>query len=298
MRIHSDAHFFCSIVMSLSFSEFKDSPLALSDHFMVIGNPIAHSLSPLMHNIALKHYDISGIYYAIELSLNEFSGFASHLNLETCRGVNITIPFKSEMIALVDEIDRSAEGIEAINTIYKKNDRLIGANTDVYGFMSPLSIYRDEIAGEKAIVFGSGGASKAIVKALLEMGIEEIVILSRSKTGIDDDQRVIYASYDMFDHHVEESTLIVNATPLGMHPNYSESPLNLNQYHQLNGKICYDIIYNPDKTTFLEHAEKEGAVTINGLDMFIQQGSKSFELWTGKSFPVETVRKELLDALK
>jgi shikimate dehydrogenase len=278
----------------MHFSEILDRGLGDQDHFMVVGNPIAHSLSPLMHNLALRHHSINAIYYPIELNLNELSAFAAHLNKPTFKGLNVTIPFKQEFMSFVDELMDVASEIGAVNTLYKDNGKLIGTNTDAAGFLSPLEAYKGDLEGERALVFGTGGASRAVVYALEMLGMEEIILVSRKGSLAAENRATEVVSYDAWPDYAEDATLIVNTTPLGMAPHVDLTPVEEKYKDLLEGKICYDLVYNPLITRFLKQAEDAGAeVLIHGLEMFIQQGNESFKLWTGRSFPEAIIRKEL-----
>lgn len=285
----------------MTLSKFIQSPKSNYPYYVLLGHPVEHSWSPLMHNIALQHYNIEAEYHAINVQSNELSDLASFLNNDLFLGANVTIPYKQSIADYLDTIDSSAQEIGAINTIVKNDYQLEGYNTDYAGFTEPLREYQYELEGASAVVFGTGGAARAIVHGLTGMGIEEIFLVSRSPnriTSYTDNRRVQIVSYDNWSSFADEALLIVNATPLGMHPNIDSSPVRNQEKNNLEGKICYDIVYNPIETQFLKQASEAGAQTIDGLEMLIQQGSKSFKLWTGFPFPVNIVRDTLYDKLK
>ena len=237
----------------------------------------------------------------MDLQEPELAELASHLNSDGFRGANITIPYKQMIIDYLDEIDPVAESIEAVNTVVKQQYRLMGYNTDCAGFLSPLQEYEDSVEGGQAVVFGTGGASRAIVVGLQEMGMEEIFLVSRNPgriTSFSNFERVSVISYEEWPVRAEEAVLIVNATPLGMHPQTAKSPVRDREQQFLSDRICYDIVYNPIETKFLRQAESAGAATIGGLEMLIQQGSRSFELWTGQPFPTDKIRNKLYEELE
>lgn len=285
----------------MNLTEFKRSSLSDPPHYLLLGNPVGHSWSPLMHNTALSHYGIDAEYHAIAVESNELGDLAAHMNKESFLGANITIPYKQLIMDYLDRIDPSAKKIGAVNTILKNDFQLEGLNTDSYGFAAPLGDYEDEFFGTDAIVFGTGGASRAIVVSLIEMGLETIYLVSRSPNRInsfDEWEQVRVVSYHDWTSFLDEVYLIINATPLGMHPKVNESPVRDLERDCLEGRICYDLVYNPMRTKFLTQAEEVGATTIGGLEMLIQQGNQSFKLWTGRSFPLEIVRNKLYDKLE
>lgn len=282
--------------------EFQQSEDSAKPHFLLLGNPVAHSLSPLMHNTASEYYDMGITYHAIKLEQSELSSLSAHLNKESFKGANITIPYKQQLMEYMDAVDTTASAIGAVNTIVKDDYYIRGCNTDSYGFYVPLKAYEDELEGGKAIVFGTGGASRAIIFALLnQLSFQKIVVISRNPANRNDFEihdQISVEGYDTWTTHAEEASLIINATPLGMEPQTESAPIRDKESEALSGKICYDIVYKPLKTRFLTLAENAGARTIGGLEMLIHQGSRSFELWTGKPFPIKEVRNKLYEVIK
>ena len=264
---------------------------------MVVGHPIGHSLSPFMHSIALKTHEIDAEYFAIDLEPTDTSRFISWINNDEFLGSNVTIPYKSQFLNVVDQLDETAAAIGALNTIVKNNGTVKGYNTDVFGFLNPLGKFSDELSGESVIVFGTGGASKAVAYALTQLGVEQIVMVSRNP-GLKSRDDVVMCNYSNWQAYAGESVMLVNTTPLGMHPNTKQSPVEEQDAHLLEGKICYELVYNPLETTFLKQARQYQAETIGGLDMFIAQGAKAFELWTGKTFPTQQISKALKQKMK
>lgn len=280
----------------MNLTEFQQAEESREPHFLLLGNPVSHSLSPVMHNLASKFYGFETRYFAIQLEVSELNALAAYFNKDTFRGANITIPYKQTLLDFMDALDPLSQSIGAINTIAKRDFSVTGYNTDVHGFSVPLLDVKHELAGGRTIIFGTGGATKAIIHALIELDVEEIILISRrpqQRREFDHLQQVSIEGYDSWAALAEEAALLVNATPLGMDPNRDAAPIREGEKHLLKDKICYDIVYKPLKTKFLSMAEFAGARTIGGLEMLIHQGSKSFELWTGKPFPVEAVRKKL-----
>lgn len=285
----------------MNLTTFKNSDSSDNPHYLLLGHPVEHSWSPLMHNTALEHYNMPARYFAVDLQSNELTDLAVYMNRDMFLGANITIPYKQVITEYLDEIDSRAQEIGAVNTVVKSDHRLTGYNTDCAGFLAPLRDYEQELEGGRAIIFGTGGASRALVVGLEQMNIEEIYLVSRKPervSSFDSFDRVKVISYNEWTAQSEEAALIVNATPLGMHPKTNRSPVRDMEKQFLDDTICYDIVYNPIKTMFLEQAESVGSTTIGGLEMLIQQGSRSFKHWTGRPFPIEIVRERLYEELK
>ena len=285
--------------MAFTFKEFKSKQISSLPHYLLIGHPISHSLSPLMHQTALDYHDLNAHYYAVDLLNEDITDFISWFNRDSFLGCNITLPYKKLFIDVVDQLEPLAESVGAINTITKTQSKLIGFNTDVYGFLHPLRQYREKLEGSTAIVYGTGGASKAVKSGLISLGIRKILFVTRSvdnKIDIDlsgESIDIQYIDYSQWPAFIDDVSIVINATPLGMLTNRQLSPVKIDEYDLLKDKICYDLVYNPLDTTFLKNARKAGGLTINGLHMLIHQGDQSFNLWTGKSFPLEIIYKKL-----
>lgn len=288
---------------SLKFSDFKTSKLSTYPHYLVVGQPIDHSLSPVMHNLSLQHYSINAEYFAVELPPESITDFVAWINNENFLGCNITIPWKREFMQLPDRLSEEVRAVGAMNTLSKTDNGYTtkGDNTDIYGFEVPLLEYESRLERGRAIIFGTGGASLAVQYALMEMDFEEIILVSRSPQTVKPLKNSLYTTvidYNQWQSYADEAELIINTTPLGMGARKDLSPVDSVDSHLLTGKICYDLIYNPLTTKFLSQAESAKAEMIGGLDMLIHQGSRSFEIWTGHTFPVEKVRNELLNYCK
>ena len=286
----------------LSFDEFKDSNLSNSPHYLVVGHPISHSLSPLMHNISLQHHSIDAEYIAVDLTPQALPEFIAWLNNENFLGCNITIPYKKEFLNVPDELSPEVHAVGAMNTVSKNESGHIikGSNTDIYGFKVPLDDYENVLDYSRAIIFGSGGASLAVQYALMELNFEEVIIVSRSPRTVTPLRESLYTrvvDYTQWQSFADETELYVNTTPLGMGKWIGKSPVEIHDAEFLEDRICYDLVYNPLKTKFLSISESAGAETIGGLDMLIHQGSRSFEIWTGFTFPFEKVKSHLINHL-
>lgn len=281
------------------FEDFKTSKYSTFPHYLVVGHPISHSLSPAMHNIALRHYSIDAHYLAVDLPPESITDFISWVNREYFLGCNITIPWKKQLLNLPDQLSSEVKAVGAMNTISKNEDSSIirGENTDIYGFKIPLRKYDEFLDKGRAVVFGTGGASLAVQYALMDMDYEEVILVSRtprSAKALSGSLFTKIVDYSQWQSFADEAELFINTTPLGMGDKQDLSPVNEADSDLLSGKICYDLTYNPLKTKFLSLAEAAGAESINGLNMLIHQGSRSFEIWTGHTFPVEKVEAELM----
>lgn len=271
----------------------------------VTGFPIKQSKSPLIHGFWLDNLKIDGTYRAVELTEDGFSKFIAQLKSGDANfeGGNVTMPFKEAAFQLVDERDAIAEKIGAVNTIYRKEGKLCGTNTDAYGFAANLDDLvpqwrpKPEIFS-KAVVFGAGGASRAILYALIEAGFSEIALynrtLSRAEKLADEFGDTITA-YKMDDvgEGLKEANLFVNTSSLGMH----DTPVpDLNFASMADGAIATDIVYHPLKTKFLENAEKQGIAIADGFGMLLHQAVPGFEHWFGVRPEVtKTLRDTILN---
>lgn len=255
----------------------------MSNLYGVIGCPIAHSLSPLIHNDALAQHNIKGYYDAFHVEVDSLEDAMKGFRALGVRGFNITIPHKVAMLSLVDEIDEGAQKIGAINTVVNDNGTLVGYNTDGVGFVNGLKNIT-QLDDKKVLVIGAGGASRAIVYSLLLEQTAKVDIVNRSfKKAADLLEEYEASKSDIFSfetiNNIEDYDIIVNTTSVGMHPHVNEMPISLERLKK--GAVVSDIIYNPLQTTLLSKASELGAITQNGVPMFVNQGAVAFQLWTG-----------------
>lgn len=284
----------------MNLTDFLDSEHTESPHLLLVGKPVTNSLSPLMHNTAAEFYKMRLRYYAVKVEPEELDRLAYHFTNKNFRGANVTIPHKEALTKYVDELVPVAKRVGALNTIMNTPTHVVGFNTDVFGFILPIKPYQLQLWNKKAIVFGTGGAARAIVQGLNDMGISEIIMVSRQKQAYHSfNSRVplTIVSYNEWQQHAAESKLIVNATPLGMTPHTESSPVKEHEASLLSGKICYDIVYKPLKTKFLRMAEEVESIPVSGLNMLIYQASESFGIWTGRTFPIPQVKKVVYEYL-
>lgn len=283
----------------MKLKDFLYSEKSKNPHYFLIGNPIEHSVSPIMHNLALKHHGLEGQYHALSITGKDFETLTEHFRNPNFRGANVTIPHKENLIPYMDKMGKEATEINAVNTIIKSENQVIGQNTDAYGFIKPINELNIDLANKRVIIFGTGGATKALIYALNKKKVSDIVLVSRRPKKYDDDENnnIIRCGYDNWFIFAGEAALIINATPLGMHPNVNASPIENAQIEYMQGKICYDIVYNPRTTYFLKQAETAGGTPVGGLDMLIYQGAKSFKYWTGLDFPIDLIKEKLNEIL-
>ncbi len=262
--------------------------------YFVIGHPIAHSLSPLMHNTALRALGLPGEYRALNLRQEELADFFSSMRQGAIQGCNVTLPHKVMAMQYVDEVTPQARLAGAINTVFWKDGRLVGENTDVIGIAAALQ----GRTFQHALILGAGGVSRAAIVALRTMNVPHITISNRTwnrARNIADEFGIEAVPWE--DRHDTDCDLAVNATSLGMTGGQEAmSPVSSSFFAGRSG-FAYDIIYTPAKTCFLQQAEKAGWATDNGLSMFVEQGRASFKLWTGRTMPADTAYTCLAEIL-
>ncbi|MFJ7755003.1 shikimate dehydrogenase [Peribacillus muralis] len=253
----------------------------------VMGDPIAHSMSPDIHNDAFEKENIEAVYHHFHVTKEGLQDAVKGMKALGIEGFNITIPHKTAIIPFLDEVDELALAIGAVNTVVNKNGRFIGYNTDGKGFLKSLC---DEISGDikakKTLVIGAGGAARAIYFTLVNEGVKQVDIANRTKERAA--ELVSDCPYDKIskalsiieaEQSLSQYDLIIQTTSSGMSPETDHSPLKLDQLKA--GAIVSDIIYNPLQTKLLLEAFEKGAKTQNGLGMFINQAALAFEIWTG-----------------
>ncbi len=260
--------------------------------FLVIGNPIDHSLSPKIHNYWIKKYKIDAVYEKKLLNNNEIENLISDVREEKIHGINVTVPFKKMVISFLDELSEEAEISQSVNTIYKKDGKIIGDNTDIEGFKISLEKIELEIKNKKALVLGAGGVVPSIIIALKKMQIKKIYLSNRTelkaielKKNFPEIEIIKWGENLDFD-------IIINATSIGLK---EEDEININYQQISKDKFFYDVIYNPPETNFLKNAKKYGGITKNGKMMFIYQAQKAFFIWHKVVPEVDNETINLLD---
>ncbi|EHX8323284.1 shikimate dehydrogenase [Listeria monocytogenes] len=263
------------------------------EKYVVIGNPIRHSLSPAMQNRIFQELGMNAEYNSVLIEEDAFETEIKKLMDSGVRGFNITTPFKERILPFLDELDNLAAASGAVNTVLKKEDKWYGFNTDGKGYLEGLEEIRSITEDDSILITGAGGASKAIYLALSTHTDAKITVANRTR------EKAIEMTKDNNNHHaitLEEAekqladfTIIIQTTSIGLEASKNKSPISLANVKQ--GTICSDIIYNPAETAFLKEAKKNGAITQNGLPMFVNQGALAFEIWTGIK-PERSLMKE------
>ncbi len=274
----------------------------------VIGDPIEHTMSPVIHNAAFTRMGLDYVYVPFRVKKEGLAKAIQGMRALNIRGLNVTIPHKVSVMPLLDELDPVAERIGAVNTITNDDGVLKGYNTDASGFLQAL-LEKDIEPGEKNIVIlGAGGASRAISLILAERGAH-LVILNRL-LELDWAEELADRLAKLFNREIKAlelteenlvevldgADILVNATSVGMSPNSSETLVPSNRLRP--GLVVFDVIYNPIKTKLLREAEEAGGKTISGVEMLVWQGALAFERWTGVEAPLELMREEVIKQLK
>ena len=277
----------------------------------LIGNPISHSLSPIMQNAAFQYLGLDLIYIAIPCKNEDLKLVMNSLKKINCKGLNITIPYKEKVFDLCSEISPIANKLKAINTIKLNSEKEWSAtNTDVEGFIYPLKTLN--LTKKQSIVLGSGGAARSVIQGLINLNLSTITVVSRNKSSLNalvknfENQIEIQGlsnNDNQTQNLIEEADLIVNTTPVGMKTTKNDEnllPFGENFWRSLNSKsIIYDLIYNPAPTSLLKFSAKKGCMTIDGLQMLIAQGLKSLSFWTdGLEVPFHIMDDALKNYLK
>ncbi|MBE9028646.1 shikimate dehydrogenase [filamentous cyanobacterium LEGE 11480] len=274
----------------------------------VIGHPVAHSFSPLMHNAALAQMELDYLYAAFPIAPERLNDAITGFDAIGLVGFNITIPHKQTIIPLLADTTDLAKAVGAVNTVWQTAAGWHGTNTDVAGFISPLQAMSRDWSQTTVICLGNGGAARAVVVGAHQLGCQKIQVFGRNAAKLDQFYRSwqnstlgqaitaklsVHAWADL-DQAIEQAHLIVNTTPIGMHPNADASPLSPAQAATIQaGTIAYDLIYVPSPTQFLQQAQAENAITLDGLEMLVQQGAAALKIWTNDEVPIDIMRSAL-----
>jgi len=244
--------------------------------YLVIGNPIEHSLSPKLHNYWIKENNINAVYDKKKLHKNEIEGIISDIRSEKISGINITIPFKKSVIPFLDELTPVANKTQSVNTIFKNNNKIVGDNTDVSGFEQSLKYINYNVKNKKIFILGAGGVVPSIIFALKRLGVDKIILSNRTKEKAEN-LKFFYSDLEIINWgQTPAADMVINATSLGLK---KTDEIKLNYSEIGSNKLFFDIIYNPSKTKFLSKAEQLGNQVENGKMMFIYQAQLAFKIW-------------------
>ena len=277
------------------------------NHFAVIGHPIGHSLSPLMHNTAFHLCGLDCQYEMLDIEPDSLKHAIERLREQKWGGFNVTIPHKETIIPLLDEVVPEARAIGAVNTVINRNNKFIGYNTDIIGVEGSLRLERKRIEGTCVPILGSGGVARSVAYVLIHTIKPKVITFSalfpeqahaliKSLGSSNVQFNVIHCTDAALETAIKDCTLIVNATDVGMFPHILNSPLP-NQDWLSAKHIVFDLVYRPLITRLRSDAQAAGAKTIDGLGMFIHQGAAAFQLWTGMEMPLEPIRQVLENKL-
>ena len=283
----------------------------------LLGNPVRHSLSPIMQNAAIAEMGLDWCYVAIPCETNHLTSIVKALKHTNCQGLNVTIPHKQNIIEACTKITSLSSQSGAVNTLLRnKNNNWTGTNTDIEGFLYPLS--NENLEKKDAIIIGSGGSSRAVLTALKLLNLKNITIINRNtknlnlflesmkkntenKNKLSTNIKGLHEKDLSIIEYIKNADLIINTTPVGMNSfsnktiQEDEMPLGPEIWNHIKpAAIAYDLIYTPRPTQWLQKCHQQGSKTIDGLEMLIQQGAASLRLWSGiNDVPVEIMRKTI-----
>ena len=271
----------------------------------VLGHPIKQSYSPLMHNIAFELAGLDYTYLPFDVPTANLKAALKGMVALGIKGMNVTVPHKEKIIEYLNDLSEEAGIVGAVNTIVNENGVLHGYNTDVNGILETLLPYKEELNDQTVAIIGAGGAARSVIYSLVRhFKIEKIVLLNRTEQKAESLKEYFTAKmhYENFEVHelvppditsvLKDAKLIVNTTTIGMFPETDDSATTIAESF-CNDQVVFDVVYNPIKTKFLQIAESQGATVIGGLKMFVGQGAKAYELWTGEEMPKDKIYQTL-----
>ena len=261
--------------------------------YLVIGNPIEHSLSPKLHNYWLEQNNIDAVYDKKKLDENELKNIISEVKEEKINGINVTVPFKKAVIPFLDELSPEAKDTQSVNTIYFQNGITIGHNTDIAGFELAIKYAKYDISNKKIFILGAGGVAPSIIYSLKKMKASKIILSNRTKEKAENLKK-LFKDLEIVDWGKEiiDFDMIINATSIGLN---NEDEIKIDFSSIGPNKFFYDVIYNPRETIFLKKAKSFGNKTENGKMMFIYQAHQSFTIWHKKMPKIGDETIKLLD---
>lgn len=273
----------------------------------LLGSPVSHSISPLMHNESFRQLNLDYVYLCFDVTEATLPEAVAGLKACGIRGFNLTMPCKNKIVELLDELSPAARLIGAVNTVVNDKGKLIGYNTDGIGYMQAVKDAGHNILGKTITVMGAGGAATAICAQAALDGVAKIHIFARKSSRFWDRTQTLvntinetlpceailhdHAEKDALRNAIAESTLLLNATSVGMAPNTDATIMEDTTLFRPD-LIVSDVIYNPQETLLLRQAKEAGCATFNGMYMLLYQGAEAFRLWTGQDMPIELIKEK------
>lgn len=280
------------------------------EHYGIIGHPVSHSISPLLHNRAFAILGMKARYTGYDIPPDQLSAAVPRLIHDGIKGFNVTLPHKQAITHYLHAMDEAAQQIGAVNTVVNRAGTLSGTNTDAYGAFMSLAPFADHIKNANVLLIGAGGSARAVLFSLLKKFSPSMVSivsrtaekgegLSRHFQPMAPEIRIdsFQTSKATLERLVAAAGLIINSSPVGMAPHTNASPLPA-EIPLRPDHIVFDLIYAPLRTTLLRNAEEAGATVIGGIEMLLHQGARAFEIWTGKPMPVDQIRPLILETLR
>ena len=244
--------------------------------FLVIGNPIEHSLSPILHNYWIKKNGIDAVYEKQKLNEDQLGQLILQVKKKEINGINVTVPFKKAIIPFLDKLSIEAKSTQSVNTIYLEDNKVMGHNTDIVGFETSIKKSKYNLTDKEVLILGAGGVVPSIIFALNKMKISKIKISNRTKDKAEN-LKTLFKNIEIIEWgEVANFDMIINATSLGLK---KEDKINLDFSLISKNKFFYDVIYNPRETNFLKTGRSLGNITLNGKLMFIYQALSAFNIW-------------------
>ena len=246
--------------------------------YLVIGNPIEHSLSPIIHNYWIKNNKINAVYDKKKLDEYELEKIILQIKKKEINGINITVPFKKKIILYLDELSDEAISTQSVNTVFLDGDKIMWHNTDIEGFEIGLKKTNFTVEGKKILILGAGGVVSSIIFALKKMKVSEILISNRTQSKAEDLKKLFKILKVIKWGDIPDFDVVINATSIGLNVN---DKMDLDFSKIGRNKLFFDVIYNPKETNFLNIGKKLGNKVENGKFMFIHQASAAFKIWHG-----------------
>ena len=260
--------------------------------FLVIGNPIEHSLSPILHNYWIKKNTLNAVYNKKKLDLSDLENLIKEVKEKKIDGINVTVPFKNSIIPFLDKLSEEAKKTQSVNTIYLKDKMVVGHNTDIEGFELAIKSTNYDLIGKKVLLLGAGGVSSSIIVALKNMQVNKIFLSNRTHFKAQNLKKIFNELEIVEWGKIPDFDMIINATSLGLN---NDDIIDLDYTKIGADKFFYDIIYNPPETSFLKLAKEKGNKTENGIKMFVYQAQASFKIWNNVVPQIDNEVMELLN---